>query len=68
MKEINIINVDVENGTAEVEFKGQHAVITFHECGEVDVEGAGMSLEDVQELHMLACEDERLNELFPCED
>ena len=60
-----IINVDVENGTAEVEYKGLRAVITFHECGEVDVEGSGMSLEMLQEVHMMACGDEELFEVFP---
>ena len=65
MTKYNILNVDVENGTAEVEYKGLRAVITFHEDGEVDVEGSGMSLEMLQEVHMMACDDKEFFEVFP---
>jgi hypothetical protein len=64
----NIININEEERTILVSFKHQQAKITFHECGEVDVDSDEMQLEDVQELHMLACEDEQLSNIFPCED
>lgn len=64
----NIININEEERTVLVSFKHQPAKITFHECGEVDVESSTLLLEEIQELQMLACEDEQLGYIFPCED
>jgi hypothetical protein len=64
----NIIDINEEERTILVSFKHQQAKITFHECGEVDVESSTLLLEEIQELHMLACEDEQLGNIFPCED
>lgn len=64
----NIISINEEERTVLVTFKQQQAKITFHECGEVDVESSTLFLEEIQELQMLACEDEQLGHIFPCED
>jgi hypothetical protein len=63
----NIIDINHDKRTVLVSFKHQQAKIIFHECEEVDVESATLPLEDVQELHMLACEDEHLSNIFCCE-
>lgn len=63
-----ILSINHDNRSVTVSYKDQHAEITFHECGEVDVDSDEMQLEDIQELHTLACEDEQLSNIFPCED
>ena len=63
-----IISINEQERTAIINYKGNEAKIIFHHGGEVDVESETMELEDVQDVHMMACEDETFNEVFPCED
>lgn len=63
-----IISINKQERTAKVMYKDQEATITFHECGEVDVDSDHLELEDIQDIQDMAIFDEELAKVFPCED